>query len=345
MKRYHYFFVILILGTSCKTKSQSLEKESFNTEKSDLTIAFGSCNKQNSENKLWDDVLKNNPDLWIWGGDNIYSDTYDMTVLKTNYLVQAEQKDYKSFVSEVKILGTWDDHDYGMNDAGEEYPQKEESQQLFLDFMNVPKTSPRRKQKGVYHSEIIASKKGSVKVILLDTRYFRTALKASDIKGNRYQHNDFGEGTILGEEQWKWLQNELENNRSDFTIIVSSIQLLSYQHGFETWGNFPHEVERMKDLLKKAPLEKVIFLSGDRHISEFSKTEVSGLSYPLVDFTSSGMTHTYTKFDGEPNPYRSGAVISQRSFGVLHFDFEAKSVKMQMRGDNNKLQQELIQRY
>ena len=69
------------------------------------------------------------------------------------------------------------------------------------------------------------------------------------------------------------------------------------------------------------------------------------MSYPLIDFTSSGLTHSYTKFHGETNKFRIGNVVSQKSFGILRFDLKNKKVLMQMRGENNVLQQELIQLY
>ena len=49
-----------------------------------------------------------------------------------------------------RVLATWDDHDYGENDAGSEYPLKETSKQIFLDFFGVAKDSPRRERDGVY---------------------------------------------------------------------------------------------------------------------------------------------------------------------------------------------------
>src|SRR5690606_22233913 len=96
-----------------------------------------------------------------------------------------------------------------------------------------------------------------------------------------------------------WLEEELNNSTASFNIIVSSIQFLSNKHGFETWGNFPSEVEKMMDLIKTSNGQRVIMLSGDRHISEFSQINLSDLSYPLIDFTSSGLTHTYEAFSGE----------------------------------------------
>ena len=211
--------------------------------------------------------------------------------------------------------------------------------------MNVAETDQRRTRKGVYHAETMILEKGSVKVIVLDTRFFRITLTASETKKNRYQANTYGESTILGEQQWHWLETELTNSRADYNVIVSSIQFLSHEHGFETWGNFPHEVNKMKGLLETSTIKNPIFISGDRHISEFSKTQVKGLKNPLIDFTSSGLTHAHTSFKGEPNQYRLGDVVFTESFGLLLFNFDTKTVTMQMCGNGDKVQQQLIQAY
>jgi len=337
-------FIGLCILFSCKnTKSKPLT----NTDvfEDDLIIAFGSCNRQNSENKLWRPILENKPLAWIWAGDAIYSDTDDMELMAFHYEQQKNQKGYDSLKARVRVFGTWDDHDYGLNDAGTEYVAKAESQQLFLDFLGIKKDDKRRQRQGVYYSDSIVSKKGSVKIIVLDTRYFRTALTESSDAEIRYQPNTYGEGTILGDTQWLWLESELKNSTTDFNLIVSSIQFLSNKHGFETWGNMPHEVEKLNDIIGSSGAKGVLILSGDRHISEFSKTNIEGLSYPLIDFTSSGLTHSYSSFESEPNPYRVGHVVSDISFGLLKVNFETKTVVMQMRGENNKKQQELTQAY
>lgn len=316
-----------------------------NVQPIDFTIAFGSCNRQNMENILWKEIKKNQPDLWISGGDNIYSNTDEMQKLKTDYEALKNQKGYVALTNNIPVMATWDDHDYGMNDAGVDFSKKTEAQKIFLDFFEVAKDNPRRAQKGIYHSEVFKTKKGSVKVIVLDTRYFRTALTESPKNKRRYVANTYGEGTVLGEAQWKWLASELINTTSHFNIIVSSIQILSAEHGFETWGNFPHEVDKLKKIILDSKAKGVVLLSGDRHISEFSKTKVTGLSFPLIDFTSSGLTHAYTDFKSEENKFRVENVISEISFGLLKFDFKAQKITMQMRGKNNKLLQELFQVY
>ena len=334
-----YILVIIIL-VSC-----AIPKAKHTDTLPDFTIAFGSCNRQNMENILWKEIRKNQPDLWISGGDNIYSDSDDMNKLRMDYEALKNQKGYVTLTNSIPVMATWDDHDYGSNDAGMNFSKKREAQEIFLDFFEITKNDPRRTQKGIYHSEIFKTTKGSIKVIVLDTRYFRTALTKSSKNKRRYTPNTFGEGTILGHTQWKWLTNELSNNTADFNIIVSSIQILSAEHGFETWGNFPHEVDKLKKIIINSKAKGVVLLSGDRHISEFSKTKVPALSFPLIDFTSSGLTHSYKGFTSEKNKFRVQDVISEISFGLLKFDFKAQKITMQMRGKQNKLLQELFQVY
>ncbi|MDT7832067.1 alkaline phosphatase D family protein [Flavobacteriaceae bacterium S356] len=335
-------FLCVIFSVTC---SKKLIPKKTTVSKSEFIVAFGSCNKQYQPNKLWKEIKKNKPDVWVWGGDNIYSDTDDMLKMKKDYEDLYLQKGYINLVQDIPVMATWDDHDYGLNDGGVEFEKKKEAQQLFLDFFGIPKRHSRRKQEGIYNSEVFNSKNGSVKVIVLDTRYFRTNLTKSAVKGKRYTPNRYGQGTILGETQWKWLEKELTNSKATFTVIVSSIQFLSSEHGFEAWSNFPHEVDRFTKLLSITKPNRVIILSGDRHISEFSRTELPGIPYPLVDFTSSGLTHAYSGFTSEKNSYRVKKVVSDISFGLLKFDFARKTVIMQMRGVNNILQQEYIQEY
>jgi len=325
LKLLPVFFLILSCGSSNHVKT---------ADSSDFTIAFGSCNRQQEKQPLWKPILKNNPDLFLWGGDNIYSDTDNAEEMEAAYLLQMNNPAYQKLLKTVEVLGTWDDHDYGLNDGGKEWHFKDKSQQLFLDFMEVPEESPRRSRDGVYHSEIFETEKASIKVILLDTRYFRDELIKSEDPNKRYEASS---GTVLGEKQWRWLESELGNSEADFNVILSSIQILSAEHGFETWGNFPSEVEKLKDLIVTSKAKNVILLSGDRHISEFSTTKIGGLTYPLVDFTSSGLTHTYEEFSGEPNQYRVGEVVKDKSFGLLRFDFDKNEVRLEMRGWENKL--------
>ncbi|RDK85525.1 alkaline phosphatase D family protein [Marinirhabdus gelatinilytica] len=334
---------------SCNEKKKSPEDKEVTTiseiEKP-LTIAFASCNDQDRPQPLWQSIIQNEPKAFVWGGDNVYADTADLEKMKNDYNKVANNPSYKKLAENVEIIGTWDDHDYGKNDAGNEWEKKNDAKTLLLDFLEYPDTAKVRSRKGVYHSRILEGNGGSVKLILLDTRYFRTALKKGEDPAVRYSawpknHS----GTILGDEQWKWLENELKDDTTEFTVINTSIQFLSDQHGWEKWGNFPSEVTKFYELIRSAKAKNIVIVSGDRHLAEISVNDNAGLEYPLVDFTTSGLTHTWITSGTEKNPYRVSNVVKQLNFGVLHFNFEEETVTFQIRGEDNFLYEEFTQQY
>ena len=192
---------------------------------------------------------------WIWMGDNVYADGKRKSVLesvrefynsymgrattpfgidstvfvmasvkeiKDNYSKQLSNKGYRRLQQSTTILGTWDDHDYGMNDGDRRYPYRDASQELFLDFLDEPHESPRRKQKGVYAAHHFEVGERTITVILLDVRYHKEPYCSWPMRMQcREEDKDF-----LGPEQWKWLEATLRNSKSDVNLIVSGIQIL-----------------------------------------------------------------------------------------------------------------------
>ncbi len=152
-------------------------------------IALGSCARQNQPQPIWDAIVAAKPELFLFLGDNIYGDSKDMNVLRGKYDELAAKPGFQKLLATCPILATWDDHDYGADDVGVEYPMKVESQKLFLDFFNEPTNSPRRKRESVYDAKVFGPVGRRVQIILLDTRYFRGPLKPKPRvpgKGTRY---------------------------------------------------------------------------------------------------------------------------------------------------------------
>lgn len=291
-------------------------------------IAFGSCASQEKPQPIWENIINKSPDLFLFTGDNIYADTEDTMVMKNKYAKLASMPGYQKLLGTAKILSVWDDHDYGVNDGGKNYPKKKESQQIFLDFFNVDKNSPRRKRPGIYDAEFFGTTGKKVQVILLDTRYFKDAQfpnkESAEIKKQKklvgwYLPTDDTTTTILGEQQWAWLQQQLKQD-ADVRIIVSSIQVVPYEKGMESWGNFPHERKRLFNLIDKTNAGGVIFISGDVHFSEISKTSEG--PYSLYDFTSSGLTNSHKGWSEAVNNFRLGNAFAEPNFGLITFDWQ-----------------------
>ena len=97
----------LVFLNSCSSTSDSVRTEG----DSNFSIAFGSCNHQWEEQPIWNQVLKNKPDLWIWLGDIIYADTEDMSKMKSEYDLQKRNVDYQKLLANSDVIGIWDNYD------------------------------------------------------------------------------------------------------------------------------------------------------------------------------------------------------------------------------------------
>ena len=296
------------------------------------TIAFGSCSDQKRPQPLWDDIVAQKPNVWIWLGDNIYGDSENMDTLRAKYDRQKSNPVYQQLRQSTSIIGVWDDHDYGVNDGGKEYPRRKESQQLMLNFLDVPGNSPLRSQEGAYSSHTYGPKGQRVKVLLLDGRYFRDPLK----KDGRNNAPD-PSGDMLGEAQWSWLEKQLTNSDADVHVIGCGIQFLPEEHVYEKWANFPTARQRFLDLLGKTKPKGAILLSGDRHMAEVSRVSVPGLGYDLFDITSSGLTHV-SQPHVEPNKHRVGEIVAKLNYGLISINWAKKplSATVRINGDNQE---------
>ncbi len=329
--------LFLILNFFAHSQSKVFTPRSLDFSKQLNTISFGSCNDEEKKQSIWPDIAQNKPDLWVWLGDIIYADTDDMRKMADLYQGQKNDPSYAKFAAQCQIVGTWDDHDYGVNDGCKTFPKKDQSKELLLNFLNVPKTNPAWKRPGAYQSYTFGPEGRKVKIILLDTRYFRDELmKNQKGDGPRYEINKVGD--VLGFKQWQWLENELTNSDAQIHLLCSSIQVLPKEHHFEKWANFPAARQKLLKLIAKTSPANLYILSGDRHMAEISMGDV-GANKSIYEITSSGLTHSWSKMKSEPNQYRVGDIIAQLNFGVLRIDWSGSEPKVtaDIKGLGNKL--------
>lgn len=305
-------------------------------------IAFGSCADATRPQPVWDPILARRNDLFIFLGDNIYADTRDLSVLSAKYAELAAISGFAKLRASTPVLAIWDDHDYGENDAGREYPSKDGSRRIFLDFWNEPATSPRRERNGIYGSWVFGEPGRRVQVILPDLRYNRTALTPLEYDGTAYAtwaqarvaagldapgpylRNADRRATLLGERQWQWLERQLEVP-AELRLFGSSVQVLADFTGWEGWANFAHDRDRLFDTIRHARANGVLFLSGDIHYAELSKQDLN-VPYTLWDLTSSGLTEEWRV--PTPNANRASEVIADANFGYIDIDWQGAATKL-----------------
>ena len=293
-------------------------------------IALGSCAKQDRPMPIWSAISGFKPDVFLMLGDNVYGDTEDMAVLRGTYDLLAADRGFAAIRNTVPIVAIWDDHDYGVNDGGREYPMRRESQQVFCDFFGIPAEAPLRKRDGIYRQVVVGPPGRRVQFVCLDTRWHRSPL-ATVPKPERignwgpYRPSDDPEASVLGDAQWEWLGKVLREP-ADLRIVLSSIQVASVEHGWEHWGNFPAERARLLKTLRESQAAGVIIVSGDRHSAEISRIPAGdeALAYPLFDLTASSLNQPKRVDDeDEPNRHRLGERFHGANFGSIVIDWGA----------------------
>ena len=317
MKKILFILSLLIIA-SCKETKQVVSSEKNNEP---FTMVFASCSDQDREQPLWQPIINTQPDLFIWGGDNVYSDTDDMKKMASDYEKQKTNPGYQELAKNTDIIGTWDDHDYGLNDGGSEYTLKKEAQKLFLDFWKIDIQDERHKREGIYFSENRQIKDKKILLIGLDTRYFRSPLEGE--KRNYQSTSDISK-TILGKEQWEWLERTFQEE-ADIIILASSIQILATNHGFEKWSNFPHEKERLLSLIRQFQ-KPVVLVSGDRHKAGIYKQE------NLYELTSSSLNKPLPRWLvavwDETDPLLLGKMHYDMNYGLINIDSGSISIDL-----------------
>ena len=237
-------------------------------------IAILGCHRQNEATPALSAYVKAKPEICLWIGDNVYADTKDdIGFIRKCYDVLAAKPGFAELKRDSLFLPTWDDHDFGLNDAGGSYALKAESKELFRKFWDMEDAIP-AEQDGIYYSRVFGEGAKSLQIILLDPRYNR---------------EDPGpDADTLGEPQWKWLAGQLKQPAA-LRFIVSGYQiLLDAGTGSETWAEFPAARERLFKTIRNSGAQGVLFLTGDQHYAEVCRIP-GAIGYDAIELQFAGL--------------------------------------------------------
>lgn len=295
-------------------------------EMESLRVVFGSCAGDwgmDPDQPIFRAIHKQDPDLFLWLGDNIYyglkgREWEDPNLMEARWSTQRAMPSLQALLADTPHYAIWDDHDYGPNDSDKDYVLRDFSLDLFTSYWPNPAAGLEGAD-GVFFS----FRMGPVEFFLLDTRYDRQPNRTQDANGQQ---------PLLSESQWGWLFDGLRTSDADFKVVASGMQVLTTYHRFETWNLFPSERSRLLDFLEREAISGVFFLSGDRHIGEAIRIPRRG-TYALVEFTSSPLAAGIGEAqpDVEVEERIPGTLAATENFGVLDFDFGALEPSLSFR--------------
>jgi alkaline phosphatase D len=291
-------------------------------------IVFGSCSSQTEDLSYWDRISAAAPDLVILMGDNVYGNR-DGGVDKAYQQLKnnCHPSCFRRAAAQTPIIATLDDNDY-IHPEG-----KDAAIGAFLRFFQIPTTDERwTPNRGVYTSYLWGMA-NQLQVILLDVRYWKSPFRKSSSSSSDWgpYTSDTADvhKTMLGTDQWQWLEQQLEIP-VQLRLIVSPIQVLAVGHGWDCWNLLPYERARLLSLISTHATKtsaKTIVLSGDRHVAGFYQKD------DLFEVTSSSLTHSVPqgRLDHEVDPTRIGGMVHVNNFGLLELDWDDKELEVSIR--------------
>jgi alkaline phosphatase D len=316
-KKYTYKLYIndIYIPRDYKLEFQIQTLWQYRTDPPDFKIALGSCNFINETKddrpkpyggkyQIFNSILQKNPDLMIWVGDNMYLRTPDFmtkTGIRHRYRHTRATEELQALLGSVHHYATWDDHDFGPNDADRSYVNKKLTEKTFNDYWGNINTNAAGNGGVTQHFAW-----NDVEFFMLDDRYHRAP--------NRDPNDD---KAYLGKQQLDWLIDALTNSRATFKIIVNGGQVISDVAKFENYITYPTERAELLKRLDDSKINGVFFISGDRHHTEISKLEREN-AYPLIDITCSPLTAGTHKQRDEGNTHQvKDKTFYNRNFGIM----------------------------
>ena len=297
----------------------------------DFSVAVGSCLYVNDslydrpgtpyggDYRILEAIAARQTDLMLWLGDNTYYREVDWTsVARMNerHAQTREIPELQGLLGATDNYAIWDDHDFGGNNSDRTFALRQEALETFRRYW-ANHIYGIDEAPGVFGHFVW----GGVEFFLLDDRYYRSpnAMTEDSTK------------TMFGAAQLQWLKESLVSSLAPFKMVVNGNQMLA-RNPFESFANYTHEHREFPSWMRTQGVEGVVFLTGDRHLTELNRLEQEGF-YSLYEFTCSPLTAgTAANLPDEPRATRiEGTLVKdKRTFGLLRFDGPRTSRRLTM---------------
>ncbi|QJE95256.1 LamG-like jellyroll fold domain-containing protein [Luteolibacter luteus] len=271
-----------------------------------VTAAFVSCANNTSE-PVWERIGTLKPDQVILGGDTPYVDVADLATSRTKHRAFLETPFMSSLIRGTSAVGTWDDHDFGLNNGNgvTAADRRENTRKAFVEYRAHEQFGTG--SEAVYHKVDL----GVMEIFLLDPRWFsQTGPSPADP----------AKKTTFGEAQWQWIKEALEASRAPFKVLTMG-EVWEDKKNSENDDMFTywHERDALFDFIRSKAIPGVVLLGGDIHVSRHL-VHPQRIGYDLHDFvTSPAHTSVIASLD-VPHPSLEWSSQQPRQFLTLTAD-------------------------
>jgi alkaline phosphatase D len=231
-----------------------------------LRFAYGSCSKFD-EQPIFDTIAAEEPDLFLFVGDNHYGNTDVVDALRWNYRHMRAIPPRRNLIGRTPTLATWDDHDFTGNNTDATEPGRGDALRVFGEYWANPSAGT-----PATPGTFFAHQHGAVDFFFVDDRYHRGL-----------------DDSILGAPQQQWLIDQLLDSTATFKFVVCGSRWTA-EGSNDSWASFLEQRDVIFDALADAGVTGVVLLSGDIHRSDLRWIDRPG-AYALPELTSSPLAN------------------------------------------------------
>jgi len=317
-----YYYAVEVDGVLDTARGGTFS--TFGPDTQHLVVAFGSCARTGSNGAVFDTIRLLEPDLFINTGDLHYGDVMENSLDAFSHLydLTLTQPGQDALFRSVPIAYTWDDHDFGPNDASSTSPSRQAALISYSEHVPHYEFAPDGSDAPIAQAFTI----GRTRFILTDTRSMRDPRAVPDSPDK----------TVLGSEQRDWFLAELASSLADYPVVVwvNSIPWIAESEpDADHWGGYSFERQEIAAVIASAGSEGLVMLAGDAHMlaiddgSNSSYMQDGSGSFPVMQaaaFDRRGST--------KGGPYSEGTYPGGGQFGLMTISDRGDEVLLEMSG-------------
>ena len=229
-----------------------------------VTLGMGSC-APSIPSHVWTRIVEEGCQGFVFLGDTPYVDSTDLGTARQRHRTFLEQPEIAQMIARLPCWGTWDDHDFGLNDGHGDFPGKHVGRLAFTEyranasFGQAPGGRPQVDRFGPARGIHTSFRMGPIEVFLIDPRWFsRTEPSWADaaLPG------------CTGQAQWKWLQASLRASRAPFKALATGMIWDDKKNSEkDDWHTYAHERDAIFDFVRQERIGGCFLVGGDIHVS------------------------------------------------------------------------------
>ncbi len=237
-----------------------------------VRLAFGSCASSDPD-PVWDRMMRVGTQGIVLLGDTPYVDSTNLHVSRARHRAFLKVPGLAAAIRTTPLWSTWDDHDYGRNDADGTMRGKNTSRRVYREYRAL--RSYGHDGKGVYTS----FRYGPIEVFLLDVRWFANTEKAA---------SDPSAPSALGQRQRAWLLAGLRASTAPFKVLASGMVWGDkIGKAKDDWEHYKAERAALYAAIGAMNISGCVLISGDIHGCHYYERPRDQVGYTLHDFVIS----------------------------------------------------------